>query len=66
MQKFPGHSDPGFTLRTYVHLLPEDLPEPLAVAARGGKKVATRPAETGRDAAAKVLPFSAQKQAAAR
>jgi integrase len=27
VQKFLGHSDPGFTLRTYVHLLPEDLPE---------------------------------------
>jgi integrase len=26
VQKFLGHSDPGFTLRTYVHLLPEDLP----------------------------------------
>ena len=24
---FLGHSDPCFTLRTYVHLLPEDLPE---------------------------------------
>ncbi len=28
VQKFLGHADPGFTLRTYVHLLPEDLPEP--------------------------------------
>jgi hypothetical protein len=28
VQEFLGHSDPGFTLRTYVHLLPEDLPEP--------------------------------------
>ena len=27
VQRFLGHSDPGFTLRTYVHLLPEDLPE---------------------------------------
>jgi hypothetical protein len=27
VQKFLGHADPGFTLRTYVHLLPEDLPE---------------------------------------
>jgi hypothetical protein len=26
VQRFLGHSDPGFTLRTYVHLLPEDLP----------------------------------------
>jgi integrase len=28
VQKFLGHADPGFTLRTYVHLLPEDLPDP--------------------------------------
>jgi integrase len=25
---FLGHSDPAFTLRTYIHFLPEDLPEP--------------------------------------
>jgi integrase len=29
VQKFLGHSDPGFALRTYVHLLPEDLPQPI-------------------------------------
>jgi integrase len=29
VQRFLGHSDPGFTLRTYVHLLPEDLPDPV-------------------------------------
>jgi integrase len=46
VQKFLGHADPGFTLRTYVHLLPEDLPEPAAV----GHGRATQPAETGRDA----------------
>lgn len=28
VQVWLGHSDPGFTLRTYVHLLPEDLPDP--------------------------------------
>jgi len=27
VSKFLGHSDSGFTLRTYVHLLPEDMPE---------------------------------------
>jgi integrase len=33
VQIFLGHSDPGFTLRTYVHLLDEDLPEvPFGVA----------------------------------
>lgn len=46
VQKFLGHADPGFTLRTYVHLLPEDLPEPAAV----GHRRATQPAETSRDA----------------
>ena len=28
---FLGHSDPGFTLRTSIHLLPDDLPEPWGV-----------------------------------
>ena len=28
VSRFLGHSDAGFTLRTYVHLLDEDLPEP--------------------------------------
>lgn len=48
-----GHHSPAFTLATYVHLLPDDLPaspfdgqlEPLA----GGNQVGTRPDETGRD-----------------
>ena len=35
--KFLGHSDPGFTLRTYVHLLPEDLPEPDFCAGMGNR-----------------------------
>jgi integrase len=29
VQRWLGHSDPGFTLRTYVHLLDDDLGEPL-------------------------------------
>jgi integrase len=29
VQRWLGHSDPGFTLRTYVHLLNDDLGEPL-------------------------------------
>ncbi len=28
-----GHTDPAFTLRLYVHLLPEDIPEPAIFAA---------------------------------
>lgn len=53
VQKFLGHSDPGFTLRTYVHLLPEDLPATDFLAQVGNTR-ATRPAETGRDAATDV------------
>jgi len=29
VQRWLGHADPGFTLRTYVHLLNDDLGEPL-------------------------------------
>jgi integrase len=43
---FLGHSDPAFTLRTYIHLLPEDLPEPW-----GDNAVTTGATETGRNAA---------------
>jgi hypothetical protein len=28
VQKFLGHADPGFSLSTYVDLLPQDLPDP--------------------------------------
>jgi hypothetical protein len=52
VQKFLGHSDPGFTLRTYVHLLPEDLPEATflpALAGTGGNTGATKATETGRN-----------------
>jgi Phage integrase family len=48
VQRFLGHSEPGFTQRVYVHLLDEDLPDPSD--AFGGGKVAARQAETGRDA----------------
>jgi integrase len=41
---FLGHSDPAFTLRTYIHLLPEDLPEPW-----GDNEVTTGATETGRN-----------------
>jgi integrase len=41
---FLGHSDPAFTLRTYIHLLPEDLPEPW-----GDNEVTTGATETDRD-----------------
>jgi hypothetical protein len=50
---------PASTLRTYVHLLPEDLPE-IPFAAEVGNGRATRAAETGRDAAtAKAVELAA-------
>src|SRR4029079_14107058 len=51
-QRHLGHSDPGFTLRRYVHLLDADVPEPSILDGPGGNKVATRPAEISRDAEA--------------
>ena len=50
VQKFLGHADPGFTLRTYVHLLDEDLPATDFLAA-AGNTWATRPPETARNGA---------------
>ncbi len=41
VSKFLGHTDPGFTLRTYVHLLDEDMPRPdfpTAAGAPGGQE----------------------------
>lgn len=48
VQKFLGHADAGFTLRTYVHLLPEDLPEP-DFGTLVGNGWATEATETGRN-----------------
>lgn len=45
VQRWLGHHSPGFTLSTYVHLLDDDLGEPLDLTvetAGGGNKVATR------------------------
>jgi len=49
VQKFLGHADPGFTLRTYVHLLDEDLPAPDFSAPERGNAGATEAAETSRN-----------------
>jgi integrase len=51
VQRFLGHSDPGFTLRTYVHLLPEDLPSTdflAGLTTSRGNEGATQPTETHR------------------
>ena len=53
VQAFLGHHSAAFTLATYVHLLPDDLPEPTffdAITGReGGSTVAARPAENDRN-----------------
>ena len=51
VQVYLGHSDAGFTLRTYVHLLEEDLPQPDFAALTGneGNAWATQAAERGRN-----------------
>lgn len=64
VQRFLGHSDPGFTLRRYVHLLDDDLPTPQALDG-GGKKVAKRGAETGRGRRSASKSKKAAKQAKA-
>jgi hypothetical protein len=43
-----GHSDPGFTLRAYVHLFDEDLPTTDFLAGVGNEW-ATRAAENSRE-----------------
>jgi len=50
VQLWLGHHSPGFTLERYVHLLPEDLPEPTCFDALGmGNKWATQTPEIDRD-----------------
>ena len=41
VQRWLGHSDPGFTLRTYVHLLNDDLGDPLTLPSGGVGRVIT-------------------------
>jgi integrase len=52
VQRQLGHHKPSFTLDTYIHLLSDDLGEPLnlsAELAQGGLKVAPRPVSAGLD-----------------
>jgi integrase len=44
VQRWLGHHSPGFTLQTYVHLLDEDLGQPLDLAAETRQGVSTVPA----------------------
>lgn len=48
VQVWLGHHSPSFTLDTYVHLLPEDLPAPMFFDAGWATDWATRGTETGR------------------
>lgn len=52
VQVWLGHHSPAFTLATYVHLLPDDLPDPVFFEAPGPggvTRVSPRPTETDRD-----------------
>jgi hypothetical protein len=50
-----GHSDPGFTLRTYVHLLNDDLGEPLSLPSRGVSVVSAGPTPTDATAPSEIV-----------
>jgi integrase len=55
VQMWLGHHSPAFTLATYVHLLPDDLPDAAFLdgltASSGGNEGATRATESDRDEA---------------
>src|SRR5690349_18705921 len=53
-----GHSDPSFTLRTYVHLLDDDLGEPLG-APRGVSEVSAAPTPLDATALSQTEPVAA-------
>lgn len=66
VQLWMGHHSAAFTLATYVHLLPDDLPDASFLdAVTGGNKVATRPAEIDRNEVGVGEPETAQPSAAA-
>jgi hypothetical protein len=45
-----GHHDPAFTLKTYIHVLPDDLPDHPGV---GGNAEAIRPTDNDREIASR-------------
>ena len=50
VQMWLGHHSPAFTLSTYVHLLPDDLPDPAFLdAITRSNRGATHSTESGRD-----------------
>ena len=57
VQLMLGHHSPGFTLATYVHLLPNDLPDPAFLdGITEGNERATEPTENDRNAEPIDLP----------
>jgi integrase len=58
VQHWLGHHSPAFTLATYVHLLPDDAPDPTfldtVTRSRSVNQMSSPPAETGRNATAPV------------
>jgi hypothetical protein len=67
VQRWLGHHKPSFTLDTYVHLLPEDLPEPVVFedlspgGDQPGDPNATKPAEVREAAQAQTAPFQPKR-----
>jgi hypothetical protein len=59
VQLWLGHHSPAFTLETYVHLIPDDLPDAGLlddVAPTGGNREGTGATETSRDSEAAETP----------
>jgi hypothetical protein len=59
VQLWLGHHSPAFTLETYVHLIPDDLPDADVlddVTPAGGNRQETGATETSRDAEAAEMP----------
>ena len=60
VQEWLGHTDPGFTLRTYIHLMDAGVGDAdFLDAAVGGKGVARREPQTAADASPAILAESA-------
>jgi integrase len=64
VQRFLGHHSPAFTLSTYVHLLPSDLPQPSFEPLQVGNTGATEATSSDRVEAKPDESDSAQSSAA--
>jgi integrase len=59
VQRWLGHHSAAFILTTYVHLLDDDLGEPLELPTAGVSRVSARPTPTGAIAATDTKPLAA-------